>query len=58
MSGRPEAVLNYIKRIEELTGVPIDTFSLVPYRTVTMICAIRSTRNFWYAWTDILPALG
>ena len=33
----PQAALNYIKRIEELTGVPIDIISTGPDRTETMI---------------------
>ncbi|EAB7491748.1 TPA: adenylosuccinate synthase [Salmonella enterica subsp. enterica serovar Muenchen] len=36
-SGLPQAALNYIKRIEELTGVPIDIISTGPDRTETMI---------------------
>lgn len=44
-SGLPQAALNYIKRIEELTGVPIDIISTGPDRTETMILRDRSTRN-------------
>lgn len=36
-NGLPQAALNYIKRIEELTGVPIDIISTGPDRTETMI---------------------
>ncbi|CAI0950656.1 adenylosuccinate synthase [Serratia proteamaculans] len=33
----PQAALNYIKRIEELTGVPVDIISTGPDRSETMI---------------------
>ena len=33
----PQAALNYIKRIEEVTGVPVDIISTGPDRTETMI---------------------
>ncbi|WON77281.1 adenylosuccinate synthase [Serratia sp. UGAL515B_01] len=33
----PQAALNYIKRIEELTGIPIDIISTGPDRSETMI---------------------
>jgi adenylosuccinate synthase len=33
----PQAALNYIKRIEELTGVPIDIISTGPDRNETII---------------------
>ena len=36
-SGLPQAALDYIKRIEELTEVPIDIISTGPDRTETMI---------------------
>ncbi|MBK4715980.1 MULTISPECIES: adenylosuccinate synthase [Tenebrionibacter/Tenebrionicola group] len=36
-SGLPQAALNYIKRIEEVTGVPIDIISTGPDRSETMI---------------------
>jgi adenylosuccinate synthase len=36
-SGLPKAALDYIKRIEELTEVPIDIISTGPDRTETMI---------------------
>lgn len=36
-SGLPQAALNYIQRIEELTGVPVDIISTGPDRTETMI---------------------
>ena len=36
-SGLPQAALNYIARIEELTGVPVDIISTGPDRTETMI---------------------
>lgn len=36
-NGLPQAALNYIKRIEELTEVPIDIISTGPDRTETMI---------------------
>ncbi|XNM48317.1 adenylosuccinate synthetase [Escherichia coli] len=35
--GLPQAALNYVERIEELTGVPIDIISTGPDRTETMI---------------------
>ncbi|MBZ4276237.1 adenylosuccinate synthetase, partial [Mycobacterium tuberculosis] len=35
--GLPQAALNYIQRIEELTGVPVDIISTGPDRTETMI---------------------
>jgi len=37
ISGLPQAALNYIKRIEELTGVPVDVISTGPDRTETII---------------------
>ncbi|MEY4476008.1 MAG: hypothetical protein RL248_1775, partial [Pseudomonadota bacterium] len=33
----PQAALNYIKRVEELTGVPVDIISTGPDREETMI---------------------
>ncbi|NDJ59175.1 adenylosuccinate synthase [Enterobacteriaceae bacterium 4M9] len=36
-SGLPQAALDYIKRIEEVTGVPIDIISTGPDRSETMI---------------------
>ncbi|GAB1438005.1 adenylosuccinate synthase [Providencia sp.] len=33
----PEAALNYIKRVEELTGIPVDIISTGPDRSETMI---------------------
>ena len=33
----PEAAINYIKRIEEITGVPVDIISTGPDRIETMI---------------------
>ncbi|MGL5291238.1 MAG: adenylosuccinate synthetase, partial [Vibrionaceae bacterium] len=33
----PQAALNYIKRIEELTGVPVDIISTGPDRSETVI---------------------
>jgi adenylosuccinate synthase len=33
----PQAAINYIKRIEELTGVPVDIISTGPDRVETMI---------------------
>jgi adenylosuccinate synthase len=33
----PQAALNYIKRIEELTGVPVDIISTGPDRNETII---------------------
>jgi adenylosuccinate synthase len=33
----PQAAINYIKRIEELTGVPIDIISTGPDRNETII---------------------
>ncbi|MDI4702864.1 adenylosuccinate synthetase, partial [Salmonella enterica subsp. enterica serovar Cerro] len=35
-SGLPQAALNYIKRIEELTGVPIDIISMAARISCTM----------------------
>ena len=37
LEGLPQAARNYIKRIEELTGVPIDIISTGPDRDETMI---------------------
>lgn len=33
----PQAALNYIKRVEELTGVPVDIVSTGPDRSETII---------------------
>lgn len=33
----PQAALDYIRRIEELTGVPVDIISTGPDRSETMI---------------------
>ncbi|MCE1857527.1 adenylosuccinate synthetase, partial [Enterobacter hormaechei] len=33
----PQAALNYIKRVEELTGVPVDIISTGPDRSETII---------------------
>ena len=33
----PQAAINYIKRLEELTGVPIDIISTGPYRNETIV---------------------
>ncbi|MCE1713856.1 adenylosuccinate synthetase, partial [Enterobacter hormaechei] len=33
----PQAALNYIKRVEDLTGVPVDIISTGPDRAETMI---------------------
>ena len=33
----PQAAINYIKRIEELVGVPVDILSTGPDRVETMI---------------------
>lgn len=37
LDGLPQEALNYIKRLEELTGVPIDIISTGPDRSETMI---------------------
>ena len=36
-SGLPQAALNYIKRVEEVTGVPVDIISTGPDRSETII---------------------
>ena len=33
----PQAALDYIKRIEEITGVPVDIISTCPDRVETMV---------------------
>ncbi|WP_272659842.1 adenylosuccinate synthetase, partial [Providencia sp. PROV112] len=33
----PQAALNYIERVEELTGIPVDIISTGPDRSETMI---------------------
>lgn len=35
--GLPQAALNYIKRIEEVTGVPVDIISTGPDREETIV---------------------
>ncbi|VEH67396.1 adenylosuccinate synthase [Rodentibacter pneumotropicus] len=37
MNQLPQNCLNYIKRIEEVTGVPVDILSTGPDRVETMI---------------------
>ncbi|GAM69782.1 adenylosuccinate synthetase [Vibrio sp. JCM 19236] len=37
IDGLPQAALDYIKRLEELTGVPIDIISTGPDRNETII---------------------
>lgn len=37
LEGLPQAARDYIKRVEEVTGVPIDIISTGPDRSETMI---------------------
>jgi adenylosuccinate synthase len=37
LEGLPKAAIDYIKRIEEITGVPVDIISTGPDRVETMI---------------------
>ena len=37
LDGLPQAARNYIRRIEEITGVPVDIISTGPDRDETMI---------------------
>ena len=37
LDGLPKAAIDYVKRIEELTGVPVDIMSTGPDRVETMI---------------------